>query len=287
MLRAKEIWTNIEHNKNFYNNKFNNLLSIGIKNMPGKSGPTHNQSRRCGFNKNYDIDMSYLKKIIGNDYLYYKKYFGNNYDDVIFYTCLFNAYDELPDTPYKNMYVITDGTGKIGSGWNIINADNPKLGSRYYKFHSHELFPDKPTLYFDSNVSWKQNPLDLYKKMWNVNSNMSLIKHELSGTIQDEINLILLNKLDTQQNLNRDIITNNLTEPVYYGTILIRQPTPDVEKFNIQLWNEFKYGYKRDQILIPIFIKNVNYNVVDDISIWSKNPYLNWTKNHLVKRTQF
>ena len=106
-------------------------------------------------------------------------------------------------------------------------------------------------------------------------------------TIQDEINLILLNKLDTQQNLNRDIITNNLTEPVYYGTILIRQPTPDIEKFNIQLWNEFKYGYKRDQILIPIFIKNVNYNVVDDISIWNKNPYLNWTKNHLVKRTQF
>jgi hypothetical protein len=283
----REIWTNIEHNKNFYNNKFNNLLSIGIKNMPGKSGPTHNQSRYCGLNKNYDIDMSYLKKIIGNDYLYYKKYFGNNYDDVIFYTCLFNKYDELPDTPYKNMYVITDGTGKIGSGWNIINADNPELGSRYYKFYSHELFPDKPTLYFDSNVSWKQNPLDLYKKMWNVSSNMSLIKHELSSTIQDEINLILLNKLDTQQNLNRDIIINNLTEPVYYGTILIRQPTPDVEKFNIQLWNEFKDGYKRDQILIPIFIKNVNYNVVDDISIWNKNPYLNWTKNHLVKRTQF
>lgn len=280
-----ELWWKLDCDKNLLpSNETGKSICVGIKNLPGKPGPTHTHNTQRG-RFNLDSSFNRFKDWLGEDWIFYKKYLGMNNDDVMFYTAVFDNYDRLAPTTYDNMFVITNTRNDIPSGWNIITKKKTRRNdNRYFKFHPELFFRGSPTIYFDGSVQWRQNPINFYNDVWDRESNMTVIRHEKSKTIKDEVDAIAGYRFDTKENMNRHLINNHIDLPVYYGTVLVRQPTDDVANFNREVWGQLKNGIRRDQILMPIFLQNVNYNVVDNVSVWGKNKYFHWNKNHNVMR---
>ncbi|WP_029232823.1 glycosyltransferase domain-containing protein [Butyrivibrio sp. VCB2006] len=186
--------------------------------------------------------------------------------------------DKMPDD-YKGL-------------WNIKVADNeeelsPRLLSRWLKMHPHILFPEYDySIYVDGSIRIKDNMetfLDIYSKT----SGMLCFPHHSSGTLEDEVQIILDNgKADKNEIMdqlekykNEGYVGKGYL--IEAGCIVRDHHDQKLQRVMETWWDEYrKYSHGRDQMSFDYacWKNGYDYDICD--MLVSLNPWLEATVVH-------
>jgi hypothetical protein len=183
------------------------------------------------------------------------------------YTANIGNYDILHNIYIKNkgvdFYYITDSRAEVLCGWTKIVVDelphkDPTKAARWYKTHSHELFPNHDiTIWIDARFMVKsRNIIDFIDKNIKKKSLIGMYHHMRDaekGCLYVEGFVCGSNGLDDDQ-----VILNQITRykeegfPRKFGLfstgVIVRRKHEKVAKFNELWWSEIEKGSKRDQV---------------------------------------
>jgi len=138
--------------------------------------------------------------------------------------------------------------------WNIIvenTAVDTVRKARWYKMHSHELFPGELTLWVDANLIVQKDPTELI-------GDYSLFtqEHPYRFCLYEEADYCIRKKRGNREDIERQVeYYKKQHYPECYGLyttrILLRQSTEKVKLLNKQWWEHIVMFSTRDQISLP------------------------------------
>lgn len=197
------------------------------------------------------------------------------------YTALTGNYEEINDNlpkefPEHRFICVTDDPKLESSHWEIVYTKpttnlNSKDLSRHIKMKPQVYLPaSSSTLYIDNTVDLSSDPLVLHQYLCR-DSYLGLIRHSFHETLEDEIRSIRDNRLANERDLiNWCCFALNakkefLESKVYWGGIIARKPSPEVEIFGHRWWLEYVRSPGRDQLTLPLVVESCYewVNVVD------------------------
>lgn len=192
--------------------------------------------------------------------------------ELVVYTTSVGYEFELPETVQaRNVRYVcfSDVPRKQNSGWEIfliepLFEDDPARSSREPKILAHNFLSNfDNSLYIDSRVQLKQNPLDLWNYLIPTpNMVFGAFLHSKRDTLADEFKAVVQSRLDDVQNiksqwnsykrLHPDII---LAKPVW-GGVLARRHNNQKCKRAMQKWYSHVLRYsRRDQLSLPLILR--------------------------------
>ena len=140
-------------------------------------------------------------------------------------------------------------------GWNVVVEKRPEkndlLRSKWYKMHSHELFPNDVSMWMDANQSLNRRP-DKEFVGTNEDTPVTLFRHH--RMLLHEYNKVK-QKLSSKVEIlaqRRAYIADGFDwfeSRVYHGCALIRHP--DAAVFNEIWWESILKHSTRDQLSLP------------------------------------
>ncbi len=167
----------------------------------------------------------------------------------------------------------TDAEKKDLGGWNVIvdkkkRGENPCMQAKWFKMHSHELFPDQVSMWMDANYSvltplnrefgctTEASPLTVFKHYSpNVVREFATVSHRCPGYAAD-----------TQRQMEQYVREGfPLDSILYRGSVLVRHS--EVSEFNQFWWDELqRQNHPRDQLSLPyaIWRTGVGITIFDD-----------------------
>lgn len=128
------------------------------------------------------------------------------------------------------------------------------LISRWYKMHSHKLFPGETTLWMDANLISIKDPTDL---VWC--KNLLVEEHLFRVDAYEEAGYCIRKKRGIKEDILRQVEAyRKVGYPQGYGLfttrVLVRKPTELMTTFNNLWWDEIKTYSTRDQISFPFLL---------------------------------
>ena len=207
------------------------------------------------------------------------------------YTCITNRYDNLFVHTYINNdwdYIcFTDDKylidAKVYGNWIIKplynydgNLDNTRI-NRWHKLHPHIILKDYDySLYIDSNIDIKTSYIfECIDKARNNNIDISIPHHYERDCIYDEANIIIQDKIDNENIVNKQIkLYREEGFPEHYGltenSIIYRNHNSDKIISIMEEWWQFIENYsKRDQLSLFYILwkNNINMEYLTNVAI--------------------
>ncbi|MCL6528443.1 MAG: DUF616 domain-containing protein [Thermaceae bacterium] len=211
----------------------------------------------------------------------------------VVYTALFGDYDVLYDIPieytkYCDFICFTDNIRLNVKNWIIRYVDSsfmsPVFLNRRYKMLPHLYLTEyHSSLYIDSNIIIKSNPIDLYYK-YLTKYDILFPHHFKRKCVYDEfIECIKLGKINIFLGMRQIITYKRNGMPFNFGLsengiILRNHNKHNVIQIMNLWWDEYlKYPY-RDQISLPyaLYKLNMRYNFIEE-SCRNENIYFVYT----------
>ena len=160
--------------------------------------------------------------------------------------------------------------------------NDPVKTAKWYKLHSHILFPGKITLWLDANygASKINKLLDLTNDFEHV-----MLQPHYSNCPYEEANICLKSgKVSNIEKFLFQIETYKkegmpIKSPNYRGGIIFRKSTAETIRFNTLWWNEIEKWQLRDQLSLAYIIWKYNIKV----SFFLKKGYIGRRGNHFRK----
>jgi len=189
---------------------------------------------------------------------------------LIVYTANFGGKDTVfPEAFVSNQieyFYFTDLSGEIPNRTvvkEVSKFDDPIRTAKWYKLHSHVLFPGKTTLWLDANygLSKTNNILDFAKN----SEDIALQRHHQLP--YDEANYCLSSgKVQHVKTFQRQIEFYReqglpADAPLYRGGIVLRKPTATSVIFNTLWWDEINRWQLRDQLSLAYVLWKNNISV--------------------------
>jgi hypothetical protein len=188
------------------------------------------------------------------------------------YTANFADYDAVHeprciDHPY---FCFTDAQSQSpGRGaWRTLVVERrqktPARENRWYKTHSHELFPHAEwTLYFDASLEMQRCPLDFLEwcgaSTGRRDADLYLFAHPERDCLFDEAAVCVQAKKDARETIDAHVERyrqRHFAEHLglWQGGVLLRRNSANVKQFNEMWWWEILNGSHRDQISLPVVL---------------------------------
>jgi hypothetical protein len=185
------------------------------------------------------------------------------------YTANFSGYDVVhdPECIDHDYVCFTDTpTHFIGRGvWKPIirpiEQETPQLEARWYKLHSHKLFPHTEwTLYVDASLELHRCPLDFMEWCHVITGksdcDMYLFTHPERDCLYQEAEACIRLKKAAREKVEPQVAKYRAAgfpehAGLWMGGVLWRKNTPQVKQFNELWWWEMIHGSDRDQIPLP------------------------------------
>ena len=142
-------------------------------------------------------------------------------------------------------------------GWNVIvdkkrSQKNDLMRSKWFKLHSHELFPDDVSMYIDANRALKYRPDEEFA-ITTAEKPVTLFRHYRTTLLAEFLRCIpitgLRDALREMRFAYTDLGLDLGGNPVYHGNTLIRHP--NAREFNELWWKHIKKYVPRDQLSLP------------------------------------
>jgi len=191
----------------------------------------------------------------------------------VVYTALFGDYDTLPDIPseylnYCDFICFTNNRSINVNNWTILFVDSdlsPILLNRMYKILPHVFLPNYfSSLYIDSNIILKGNPIKLYDR-YLTKYDLLFPRHFARNCAYDEyFECVRLGKINIYKGLKQMIFYKRKGLPRNFGLsenniILRNHYKPNIKSIMEFWWDQFlKFPY-RDQLSLPYVIYSFNY----------------------------
>lgn len=145
------------------------------------------------------------------------------------------------------------------------NHEDPNRIAKWYKLHSHVLFPGEETLWVDSSMVVRKDPTKLFQG-WD---DMILRNHPLRTNIYEEAEICIKEGLDAEA-VRRQILDYARggcpkEAGLYINGILLRKPTSVTADLNEQWWQQIEKWSNRDQISLPyvVWANGFSFKTVD------------------------
>ncbi len=159
-------------------------------------------------------------------------------------------------------------------GWEEVvekgRYEDPKMSAKWYKLHSHELFPDEPSVWIDAHYSLRVRPEREFTAL-TAEKPLVLFRHYYIDLAREYGVVRRRHKDEFMRERLLAQKTQYISEgfsmdtPVYRGTVLFRHPS--VGEFNELWWDEVvKYEHRRDQISLPYIVwkTGIEFTQFDD-----------------------
>lgn len=254
-----------------------------------KAGSWVNTARTVHHYKQIDAS-EWLKK--------YKKYWSDEKNKKVVYTCITGGYDTLIDPKFVtdgfDYVCFTDNDNMESDIWKIrpLPKETDNLSQvkkqRYVKINAHKVLPEyELSIWVDGNVTVKGDLNEFVDKFIKSDCSIYVPKHPSRDCIYSESNAVISIRKDTKENVMPQI--DRYKEeglPKHYGllqsNIMLRKHNEEgCIRFMEQWFEELKNGSHRDQL---------SFNYVawknDDIKIFYldkmiyKSQWFNWVSGH-------
>lgn len=210
-------------------------------------------------------------------------------DRIAVYTCIIGAYDAVyePVVSPENIdyYIVTDMDVPNGSRWQKIDAGQfrqiegltPAEKNRYFKMHPHLLFPGYSySIYIDGNIKIISDFSEHMNRMSPLG--FSTFKHHRRRSVYEEIEACIeQRKASEQELLSYQKKLRSVGFPENYGlavcNLIVREHhKPLCIKIMEEWWNEYFKEVHRDQVALPLVLKNNNIKM-DEVTVLGINEY--------------
>ena len=139
--------------------------------------------------------------------------------------------------------------------------------ARWYKLHSHKLFPGEETIWVDGNILIVNDPTQ-FSSIYN---HMMVQEHPYRYDLYEEAEFCGRKKKGEKEDIARQIkFYEEQGHPQLFGLctsrVLFRKPTNKVELLNTMWWEEIEKFSSRDQISLPYILwkHNIPFKTVDE-----------------------
>lgn len=149
-----------------------------------------------------------------------------------------------------------------------FDAPNPRYAAKIFKILPHEFFINSEiSLWIDSNVEINQTVFNNLNNFLESDYDIELFLHDKRKNIIDEAseckkmakdNALII---DSQISKYMNKYLNLREFGLYQGRILLRKNTNEIQKFSIFWLNEVLFNSIRDQLSLPIAIKESKVNL--------------------------
>jgi hypothetical protein len=158
-------------------------------------------------------------------------------------------------------------------GWNVVvdnkmRSSDPRMQAKWFKLHSHELFPDQKSMWMDSHYSVKA-PLNREFDATTEFSPLTLFKHYYPNVLREFSTMMRRRKMwndQIEKQMEQYVREGFPMESLLYrGAMIVRHP--EAKEFNLKWWDELhKHKHPRDQLSMPyaIWRTGVGVTVFDD-----------------------
>jgi hypothetical protein len=180
---------------------------------------------------------------------------------------------------------IIPGTGSVlppSPGWDIRLADirfkSPRRTARFFKTHSHEIFPDADiTIWLDGNVRLLLPP-DLAARYWLGEHYFATFNHPNRNCLFTEAEFCAKQGKGSKKRLQTQVEAYTIDGmPRAWGLpetkCVIRRNTDEAQKINEAWWREIQNYSERDQVSLPYVFWNYSLR-------WAVIPGRAWYANH-------
>lgn len=176
-----------------------------------------------------------------------------------------NIYDlEHPQRPNLDLseieFVYFSDRKRSIPGWNVVvdkkrSEKTELMRSKWFKIHSHILFPNDVSLYVDANRGLRLRPDEVFSITTN-DKPVTLFKH-YRGNLFDEFNVCkrrvgLREPFRQMRFAYADLGFDVQNSPVYHGNTIVRHP--NAKQFNQLWWRHIKKYCPRDQLSLPFVV---------------------------------
>lgn len=184
-------------------------------------------------------------------------------DKLVVYTANFGNKDDFNIPQYIandiDFYYFTDNKDLKSNVWKIKTKkplfDSSRLSAKWFKMHSHLLFPGKITIWHDANYRLTGHPQKILSKK---KESLILFKHPERCCIYEESKIVIKRhavqdpvKLQEQiEKYKQQGCPPNVG--LYEGNCLIRRP--DCQEFNEKWWKEILQKTERDQVSLAFLL---------------------------------
>lgn len=173
---------------------------------------------------------------------------------IIVYTVLTNNYDWLKKVePIEGVRFVcfTDDTDRDCLGWELREA---KYHNRWYKWHSHLLFPTDTSIYIDASCKLTKTPQELVQEL--ADKSILQCNHEMRTCVYKEAQQVINYNLASPVDVNKWVAYLKEAEyPKDYGLyrngLIVRKSNYFVKKFNELVWSLMQqFNLFRDQLIV-------------------------------------
>lgn len=211
--------------------------------------------------------------------------------DIVF-TALFGDYERLNEQPSAGgstarFICFTDNAELRSDSWEIelvkpLMPWDASRSSRYIKTLAYRQFTESSrSLYIDNSVVLTEDPRELLD-FWLANSKISMLPHSSRSTVADEFKACLRGGLDNpsrlkeQRKFYREALPSVLDMKPFWGGMIARRNTPDVESL-MQMWFLLILRFsRRDQLSLPAAIALTGVDVMPIEGTITSSPWHLW-----------
>ena len=139
--------------------------------------------------------------------------------------------------------------------WETVIEKKPEdttRTARWYKTHSHTLFPNETTLWIDANVTVIKDPSDLVDSC----SQILTQEHPYRECLYEEVEYCLeINRGNAEEINKQETFYKSHNYPALFGLystrMVLRKSSSEITKLNEQWWEQIETFSSRDQISLP------------------------------------
>lgn len=153
--------------------------------------------------------------------------------------------------------------------WDIVveqkTGDSTRI-ARWYKMHSHELFPKETTVWIDANLLIIKDPTELMDRC----SHLFIQDHPFRFCLYEEAEYCIRKRKGEKKDIQKQMdFYKKQYYPEFFGLytsrVLFRKPTEKTILLNQKWWEQIKQFSTRDQVSLPYVLwKNwIPFNTID------------------------
>jgi hypothetical protein len=200
---------------------------------------------------------------------------------MIIYSALFGKYDRpYPAIPCKGVswILFTDTPEVEAPGWTMHGItprfDNPRTESKYWKTHP----PYGLSVYIDSHVHVHDERFVVMASKALQRGDLCLWPHTERDCIYEEAEVCVRKKLDinalSQVNMYKETLGHPEHGGLWMGGVIARKSTSNTERFNNIWWSHILRFPKRDQLSLPVAIREAKIKVAPFSGTIANNEYV-------------
>jgi hypothetical protein len=184
----------------------------------------------------------------------------------VVYTAIFGGYDELREPAVREdgvQYVcFTDNPRLRSRGWEIRYCQpsgDPVFQAKRIKVLAHEALQCSTSLWVDGRVELG----DLNGVFDRFDAELAMQQHPLRNCIYEEADYCKQVGRGDPQRIDQTVARFRAAghpqrAGLWWGGIVLRRHTPATQEFNRQWWREVSLGTSRDQLILPVLLRNMN-----------------------------